>query len=213
MNQYSSLSECSLKYMPRLCPLYLLMIPFTSLEQLLNPLSLCPSWHSCYHSIDAVHHLVHITSGDSEAHARMFNFFLLDFPVSLSFSCSFLDLSLTHNAFTEAHIHHLGLSYSLSPSPHLQGDFFLNVAFSMQFGLSSAHKLHLRSLKTDLLQNSFQGEDVDVQTGIAEMFACIFSVCFVFSFAYMRQFKAKIVLVLTSLTPWFFCFHVDWDFF
>ena len=43
---------------------------------------------------------------------------------------------------------------------HTYMDIFENVAFSMCFGLSSACKLHFRSLKTDLLDNSFQSEDI-----------------------------------------------------
>lgn len=47
----------------------------------------------------------------------------------------------------------------IMPRPHLQG-YFQNLAFSLQFRLLSTHKHIFWSLKTDVLENSGQGKDI-----------------------------------------------------
>lgn len=44
--------------------------------------------------------------------------------------------------------------------PHAHGVFILNKAFHMLFGLSYTRQQHIESQKTDIVENSIQGEDI-----------------------------------------------------
>ena len=101
----------------------------------------------------------------------------------------------------------------------MHAGIFENVAFSMRFGLLSIRKLLFRSLKTDLLENSSEGEDtlklhfqcwrIDRENRVFGLWLqCVdhYPLCLHEATFCAVADVAKIVLVLTLLTGLFYMF-------